>query len=459
MANTARLNLDLIAANQAQKHVPANETFARLDTLVQMSVLDKDLTAPPGSPSEGDCYIVAAGATGAWAGNDKAIARHEDGAWRFLTVPTGSLVWVQDEEAIYVYSGSGGANWGPALGTAAYANIGTSGDAVPTLNAAQTWSAAQMFSGTATPVALSYSDDGAGANPFLNIIRESASPAANDFLGGIGFRGKNSAGSTVTYAALTSRIIDPTSGSHDGAFYFHTTVNSSSTTTMHLRAGLVVGNPTGGDQGVGTLNASALYDDGVAVCPALRREFLESGTVDLDFWDATVPDIEIPEVVEDVPVFEDVTEDARVLEDKGDCVICRTERRTVRREKVDIVPVVDERGAPMRDGAGQPVTIERPVMETRVTPAQTITRRHEIAHLFKRMLDDGFDPREPRQYIARLTADQALPGMPTVEAFTRGPKISLTEKFERLWLALEMLALVVISQEKRITVLEDRLRK
>ncbi|WP_261614774.1 DUF2793 domain-containing protein [Microbaculum marinisediminis] len=111
MAETARLRLPEIAAAQAQKHVTHNEALVALDTLVQLSVLDKDLSAPPGSPAEGDCYIVAAGATGAWTGWEDRIARYEDGAWRSFLPGAGDgvgwLAWVRDEEAFYVLTATG----------------------------------------------------------------------------------------------------------------------------------------------------------------------------------------------------------------------------------------------------------------------------------------------------------------------------------------------------------------
>ena len=53
-----------ILAAQAQKHVTHNEALRLLDGLVQLSVLDRDLTAPPGSPADGDRYIVASGGDG-----------------------------------------------------------------------------------------------------------------------------------------------------------------------------------------------------------------------------------------------------------------------------------------------------------------------------------------------------------------------------------------------------------
>ena len=65
----AKLRISLYRRSQAQKHVTHNEALTLLDTLCQASVIDKDLTTPPGSPAEGDCYIVAATGTGAWTGS------------------------------------------------------------------------------------------------------------------------------------------------------------------------------------------------------------------------------------------------------------------------------------------------------------------------------------------------------------------------------------------------------
>ncbi len=78
---TTHLLLPYILAAQAQKHVTHNEALRLLDGLVQLSVLDRDLTAPPGSPADGDRYIVCSGATGDWAGWDLNVALWTDGAY------------------------------------------------------------------------------------------------------------------------------------------------------------------------------------------------------------------------------------------------------------------------------------------------------------------------------------------------------------------------------------------
>ena len=85
MANSANLALAYLEAAQSQKHVTVNDALSGLDTLVQLAVLDRDLTAPPGSPVEGDRYRVAAGATGAWVGQASKIAAWHAG--RRLDVP------------------------------------------------------------------------------------------------------------------------------------------------------------------------------------------------------------------------------------------------------------------------------------------------------------------------------------------------------------------------------------
>lgn len=110
---TANLGLPYIQDAQAQKHVTHNEALRQLDGLVQLSVKDRDLTAPPGSPSEGDRYLVAAGATGEWSGWDGDVAMFADGSWWRLPARAGWLCFVEDEAALLVRVG---ASWQTAGG-------------------------------------------------------------------------------------------------------------------------------------------------------------------------------------------------------------------------------------------------------------------------------------------------------------------------------------------------------
>lgn len=102
MSATARLNLPYIAPLQAQKQVTYNEAMAALDQLVQPAVKSRTETAPPVGPVEGDAYIVAPAATGAWAGKDGRFACWLDGAWSFREPADGWLAYVVDDGALAV---------------------------------------------------------------------------------------------------------------------------------------------------------------------------------------------------------------------------------------------------------------------------------------------------------------------------------------------------------------------
>lgn len=70
--------------------------LAALDALIFLSVISSSIATPPTSPAQGDRYIVAAGATGVWAGKDTKIALYLDTSWTFFGPRVGWLAYVQD---------------------------------------------------------------------------------------------------------------------------------------------------------------------------------------------------------------------------------------------------------------------------------------------------------------------------------------------------------------------------
>lgn len=114
MSSTARLNIPMIAASQAQKEITHNEALTVLDALSHLAVLDRNLTAPPAA-SDGDSYIVASGGSGDWTGQDGKIAHYADGAWTFLAPFMGLIAFIADEGTLTVYTASGWADYGALL--------------------------------------------------------------------------------------------------------------------------------------------------------------------------------------------------------------------------------------------------------------------------------------------------------------------------------------------------------
>ncbi|MBY6055374.1 DUF2793 domain-containing protein [Leisingera daeponensis] len=116
MADTTRLVLPYLAAGQSQKHVTHNDALRLLDGLVQMAVTNATTSAPPGSPTAGDCYIVASGGSGDWSGWDGDLAMYADGTWYRLTVQNGFRAWDLSQNRILVRKGGAWMDLAQAMG-------------------------------------------------------------------------------------------------------------------------------------------------------------------------------------------------------------------------------------------------------------------------------------------------------------------------------------------------------
>jgi hypothetical protein len=148
-------------------------------------------------------------------------------------------------------------------------------------------------------------------------------------------------------------------------------IRNGTTSIGAFGAGLVLGAPTGGDRGTGTLNAQTVYDDNVVLtCAGVQH--LKYGTMDAAQWDALTP-----------------------------------------------------------------------------------TGKHPAARKLSEMLGEGFDPRDPKQFVARMLADEALPGMPAAKDW-RHNEIPVGEMISRLWMALELLASAFTGAVARLEEIEKK---
>lgn len=93
MTATPNLQLSLLDEAQESPEVKVNDAFYRVDGLCQGCIIARTLTAPPGGEQEGDAYIPATGATGAWAGHVDDVAIYQGGGYRFYRPRTGWEFW------------------------------------------------------------------------------------------------------------------------------------------------------------------------------------------------------------------------------------------------------------------------------------------------------------------------------------------------------------------------------
>jgi hypothetical protein len=103
MTTTPRQGAPQVADNSATPGTDCNEQCAYFDMASNFwSIADRDLSAPPGSPSTVSAYLVKATGSGAWAGHNGDIAFLVNGTWTFVDVREGMAFWIEDEDRFLI---------------------------------------------------------------------------------------------------------------------------------------------------------------------------------------------------------------------------------------------------------------------------------------------------------------------------------------------------------------------
>lgn len=105
--STPVLAMPELVSAQALPETTVNEIARILEQGARWFVfIDRDLNTPPGSPADGDAYLVASSATGAWSGHDGDIAWRMSTAWEFIAPSEGMAAFVADEDAAIAFDGA-----------------------------------------------------------------------------------------------------------------------------------------------------------------------------------------------------------------------------------------------------------------------------------------------------------------------------------------------------------------
>ena len=99
-----------------------------------------------------------------------------------------------------------------------------------------------LYSTSASKPILKIENEQGGANPVsIQLLRNTSSPADDDFIGQIDFRSMNDAGTPeeINYAYITGQSTDITDGTEDGELQFYTMKAGTSTNTMTMQSGNV----------------------------------------------------------------------------------------------------------------------------------------------------------------------------------------------------------------------------
>jgi hypothetical protein len=101
-----RFGLPFILPGQAQKEAYHNEALALIDAALHAQIEAGPVDDIPADPEPGQCWIVGAGASGAWAGKADALACRTAGGWRFVAPRPGMLAWTIDPGCWLYWTGS-----------------------------------------------------------------------------------------------------------------------------------------------------------------------------------------------------------------------------------------------------------------------------------------------------------------------------------------------------------------
>lgn len=163
MAGTPGPNLGLVSgfghgANGWDTDMDNN--LALLDALVNTTVVNMTTKAPPPNPAPGDRYVIAAGATGDWAGKDNQLAVFVKGVFVFYNPKVGTRVYDLSTKLFHYFDADG---W--ALEPAGAAGGGGGG-----LADAPNDGKAYVRQGGAW-VALASAGGGGGSTPKLQVVQ------------------------------------------------------------------------------------------------------------------------------------------------------------------------------------------------------------------------------------------------------------------------------------------------
>lgn len=91
-SKTARFDLPLLFAGQAQKELFVNEVASRIDALLHPAI-EAELAAPPSNPVDGQAWLVGPGASGDWTGRAGQLAARQAGMWFYVAPRDGMRVF------------------------------------------------------------------------------------------------------------------------------------------------------------------------------------------------------------------------------------------------------------------------------------------------------------------------------------------------------------------------------
>lgn len=100
--STARHAFPFLFVGQSQKEFTVNEALARIDQLISPAIFGEAGSDPAG-PNAGDCYLVVAPSSGAFAGHENRLAGWDGNQWTFTDPVEGMQIFDRSDNSSLIY--------------------------------------------------------------------------------------------------------------------------------------------------------------------------------------------------------------------------------------------------------------------------------------------------------------------------------------------------------------------
>jgi len=124
MANSPFIAFARPLDSQAGACTLFNGDFNIVEMVTLGSIINRTTATPPGSPAEGDNYIVGSSPTGLWSGHANHVAGYYNG-WIFIVPRAGAVIWNVAEQCDNYFDGTSWSKLMPHSRTTGISAAGT----------------------------------------------------------------------------------------------------------------------------------------------------------------------------------------------------------------------------------------------------------------------------------------------------------------------------------------------